>query len=71
LPAQPAKFLKAILAKILGENTKISRIFSKFSTFFNIFCSKFEVDFGDPCDYHKSVKKIFEIFMTPPPLKFF
>ncbi len=41
LPAQPAKILQAIFAKnfgekgkIWGENTKISRIFLKFSIFF-------------------------------------
>ncbi len=56
--------------KIWRENSKILMIFHKIWTFFNIFenfWSNFEVDFGNPCDYHKSVKKNFEIFMTPPP----
>ncbi len=44
--------------------------FTKFWAFFNIFeifWSNFEVDFGNPCDYHKSVQKNWNFYDPPAP----
>jgi len=51
------------------EKDKVLKIFDKNLHLFLNFSSNFEADFGNTCDYHKSVTKILEIFMTP--LKFF
>jgi hypothetical protein len=40
--------------KIWGEKTR----------FFSNFGLNFEADFGDPCDYHKSVANFLEFLMT-------
>jgi hypothetical protein len=54
------KNLRAIFCYNSWENGKILRdlfiIFNFFQYIFLDFWSNFEVDFGDPCDYHKSVK---------------
>ncbi len=64
-----AKFGK--MAKF-GEQRKIPK-FQGLNFFFELFLyfwsNLVKVDFGNPCDYRKSVKIFFEIFMTP--LKFF
>jgi hypothetical protein len=59
--------LNTILVKILGKIAKFggkkqnfndfSQNFELFKNFFENFRSNFEVDFGSPCDYHKSVEK--------------
>jgi len=39
-----------------GEEDKILKIFDK-NVIFSNFGSNFKADFGDPCDYYKSVTK--------------
>jgi len=60
---QPAKFIGRIFTNILGGNAKFGGKRQNFEYFSNLW-SNFEADFGAPCDYHKSVTKFLEIFMT-------
>ncbi len=51
------------ISRLFLQNVELVKIF-----FFN-FGTHFEVDFGNPCDYHKLVKKFYFYFYEP--LKFF
>ena len=47
-----------------GKNAKFWGFLTKFLVFFN-FLSKFEADFGDRCDYYKSVEIFFSKRVPP------
>jgi len=64
LPVQVEKIIGRIFMNILGKNEKFGEEKQKNLNLKKIF-SNFEAGFGDLCDYHKTVTKFLEIFMTP------
>jgi hypothetical protein len=70
LLAQPVKILRPFCSKILVKKAKFWGKYQNFKDFFSKFSIFFTQNFGDPCNYHKSVKKNLK-FLWPPPLKFF